>query len=204
LFQNTLRPAPTTDTAQDLQNLPLNAQMLADSFNSLQRSVAEINNTNGLPATGISGSAHLIQPLNTQAQASYANGDSALTRLSQLGITFQLPTFPGAAASLSIDQEALQAAFASDPAGAASLLAQAASAFSEVAGKYISQSGSQYASIDALLQSSSDYALLFTAPQQQTYTDLFSLLSTQPQGSTNWGRVYSAVNEYNLVAHLFA
>ena len=136
---------------------------------------------------------------------SYANGDSSLTQLSQLGITFQAPGFPGTVASLSLDLDTLQAAFESDAAGAASLLSQATSAFSDVAGKFISQSGSQYASLDALLQSSSDYSLLFNTPQQQTFNDLFSQLSSHPQsGNTNWGRVYSAMNEYNMVSRLFA
>lgn len=204
LFQNTLRLGNVAGAEQDIESLTGNAQRLVDSFNTLQQSAAALNNTNGVLATGITGAANLTQPLSTQAQAIYANGDSSLTQLSQLGISFQAAGFPGAAASLSLDPDTLQAAFESDAAGAASLLSKATSAFSDVAGKFISQSGSQYATLEALLQSSSDYSLLFNAPQQQTFNDLFSLLSSQPQsGNTNWGQVYSAMNEYNLVSHLF-
>lgn len=204
-FQSTLRLSTVSGAEQDIESLTGNAQRLVDSFNTLQQSAAALNNTNGLLTTGITGASNLTQPLNTQAQAIYDNGDSSLTQLSQLGITFQASSFPGAAASLSLDQDALQAAFESDAAGASSLLSKATSAFSDVAAKFISQSGSQYASLDALLQSSSDYSFLFNTPQQQTFNDLFSQLSSQPQaGNTNWGRVYSAMNEYNLVSQLFA
>jgi hypothetical protein len=203
-FQNTLRLSNPSGAEQDIESLTGNAQRLVDSFNSLQLSAASLTNTNGLLTTGITGASNLTQPLNTHAQVIYANGDSSLTQLSQLGITFQASSFPGAAASLSLDQDTLQAAFESDPAGASSLLSTATNAFSDVAAKFISQSGSQYASLEALLQSSSDYSLLFSTPQQQTFNDLFSLLSSQPQsGNTNWGKVYSAMNEYNLVSSLF-
>ncbi len=205
-FQNTLRTlGPSSSSSQpDIESLTRNAQRLVDSFNSLQHSVADLNNTNGLPTTGVTGASNLTQPLNTQVQASYANGDSSLTQLSQLGITFQASRFPGEAASLSLDQNTLEAAFETDAAGAASLLSTATSAFSEVTSKFISQSGSQYATLDALMQSSSDYLPLFDTPQRQAYNDLFSMLSSQPQsGNTNWGRVYSAMNEYNLISQLF-
>lgn len=203
-FQNTLRLSIVPDTAGDLESLLSNARTLVDSFNTLQQRAAAVNDLHELPASGISTSASLTQPLDTRVQATYTNGDSTLTRLSQLGITFQPPRFPGAAASLSLDEAALQTAFASDPTGAASLLSTASGALSDEAGRFISRSGSQYASLDALMQASSDYSLLFNTPQRQTFNDLFSLLSTQPQsGNTNWGRVYSAMNEYNLVSHLF-
>ncbi|MBU0689703.1 MAG: flagellar filament capping protein FliD [Gammaproteobacteria bacterium] len=205
LFQSTLRLGNAADAEPDIESLTSNAQRLVDSFNTLQQSAAALNNTNGLLATGITGASNLTLPLNVQAQTSYDNGDSSLTQLSQLGISFQAASFPGAAASLSLDQDTLQAAFESDASGAAFLLSKATNAFSDVAGKFISQSGSQYASLEALLQSSSDYSLLFNTPQQQSFNDLFSLLYSQPQSSsTNWGKVYSAMNEYNLVSHLFS
>ncbi len=202
LFQNTLRLGAAAEP--DIESLTGTAQRLVDSFNHLQLGVADLSVPNGFPATGITAASSLTQPLNVQAQANYANGDSALTQLSQLGITFQAPVFPGATASLSLDQDTLQAAFESDAAGAAALLSKATSAFSDVAGRFISQSGSQYASLDALLQSTSDYSLLFNTPQRQSFDDLFSLISSQPQsGNRNWGSVFSAINEYNLVSQLF-
>lgn len=202
LFQNTLRLSAAAEP--DIESLTGTAQRLVDSFNHLQLSVADLSVTNGFPATGIAAASSLTQPLNEQAQANYANGDSSLTQLSQLGITYQAPVFPGATASLSLDPDTLQAAFESDAAGAASLLSEATSAFSDVAGRFISQSGSQYASLDALLQSTSDYTLLFNNPPRQNFNDLFSLLSSQPQtGDRNWSNVFSAINEYNLVSQLF-
>ena len=202
LFQNTLRLGAAPE--QNIESLTSSAQRLVDSFNNLQQSVANLNITSGLSATGVTGASTLTLPLNVQAQASYANGDSSLTRLSQLGITYHAAIFPSATASLSLDTDTLQAAFESDAAGAASLLSKAIGAFSDVAGRYISQSGSQYASLDALLQSTSDYSLLFNTPQRQNFDDLFSLISSQPQtGNRNWGSVFSAINEYNLVSQLF-
>lgn len=202
LFQNTLRLGAAAEP--DIESLTNTTQRLVDSFNHLQLSVADLNVTNGLPATGVTAASSLTLPLNVQAQASYANGDSSLTQLTQLGITYHAAVFPGAAASLSLDPDTLQAAFESDAAGAASLLSKATSAFSDVAGRFISQSGSQYASLDALLQSTSDYSLLFNTPQRQNFNDLFSLLASQPQtGNRNWGNVFSAINEYNLVSQLF-
>jgi hypothetical protein len=202
LFQNTLRLGAAAEP--DIESLSNSAQRLVDSFNHLQLSVADLNITNGFPAAGSTAASSLTLPLNVQAQASYANGDSSLTQLAQLGITFQAPIFPGATASLSLAPDTLQAAFESDAAGAASLLSQATRAFSDVAGRFISQSGSQYATLDTLLQSTSDYSLLFNNPPRQNFNDLISLLSSQPQtGNRNWGNVFTAINEYNLVSQLF-
>ncbi|MDD2699789.1 MAG: flagellar filament capping protein FliD [Sideroxydans sp.] len=204
-FQNTLRLNNIPSAEPDIESLTSNAQRLIDSFNKLQQSVASLNTTNALSATGLTGASSLTLPLNVQAEATYANGDSSLTRLSQLGISYQAPLFPGTTSSLSLDTDTLQAAFESDAAGAASLLSQASTAFSDVVGRYISQSGSQYTSLDALLQSTSDYSLLFNTPQRQTFNDLLGLLSSQPQtGNRNWGSVFSAINEYNVVSQLFS
>jgi hypothetical protein len=201
-FQNTLRLGYAT--GQDIESLTGNAKRLVDSFNTLQQSVSNLNITSGLPTTNITAASSLTLPLNVQAQTGYANGDSSLTQLSQLGITYQPPAFPGASARLSLDADTLQSAFESDAAGAASLLAKASDAFSDVAGRFISQSGSQYASLDALLQSTSDYSLLFNTPQRLTFNDVFSMLPSQAQtGSGNWGSVFSAISEYNLVSQLF-
>jgi hypothetical protein len=207
---NALQPGTATsgggvNFGTDFASLAAETQSFVDSFNALQRSIVSINSSNGLPPTGITGATDLVQSLNAQAGATFTNGASSLTALSQLGITLQPALVPGSAASLSLDLDQLEAAFDQDAAGAFSLLGRATDAFSELAAGFISRSGSQYASLDALVQSSLGFGLLSGTPQVQDNSALFSLLASQSQdGNTHWGRVYAAISEYTLVSNLFA
>lgn len=204
-FQNTLRPLRTTTDGEtiDLSGLTTRAQGLVDAFNTLQGSIAAIGSQNNLPAGGVSGAADLALSLDAQVLARYANGDSPLTRLSQLGIDLQPELLPGNGSRLNLDTERLEAAFTEDAQGTAALLAGTADALSEVAGSFISRSGSQFPSLDALMQNSFGNDLLSGLPQVQT-ANLQQLLANQPQdGSINWRQVYAALTEYSLVSQLF-
>lgn len=195
-----LRP----DTATSYTSLTAKSQTLVASFNTLQAGIADINNS--LSAGGVSGASDLAQAINTQVQASYPNGDSTLTELSQLGIEFQPSLLPGGSSTLSIDPDTLQSAFDADAAGAFSLLSKAADALGDVARSFISRSGSQYSSVEAL-QSALGYSMfgsdLFS--QEQTGNSFYDLLANQsfPEG-TNLQQVFGAINEYTLVSRLFS
>ncbi len=204
-FQNRLRPLQTT-VASDYASFATQAQSLVDAFNTVQSGIAELNRSSALSGATVSSAANLLSSLDVQATASYANGDSALTRLAQLGIAYQPAMLPGGAASLTLDETALQTAYAADPAGASTLLAGVAGAFSSLAGGFISRSGSQYASLDALLQSSGTYSFLDNSltPSLQVQNNLLSLLATPAAtGRLSWQQVYSAMQEYSMVANLF-
>jgi hypothetical protein len=204
-FQTALRPlrAGIEEGSVDLAGLTTRAQGLVDAFNTLQGTVAAIENQNNLPAGGVTGAGDLALSLDAQALARYANGDSALNRLAQLGIEFQPELLPGSGSRLSLDTERLAAAFADDAQGANALLAGAADAFSQVAGSFISRSGSQFPSLQSLLQTSFGDDLLTGLPQVQT-ANLYQLLGSQPQdGSINWRLVYAALTEYSLVSQLY-
>ena len=204
-FQNTLGPlrATTDGETPSLPALTARAQGLADAFNTLQGAIADIENLDNLPAGGVTGATDLARSLDSQVLARYANGDSALTRLEQLGITFQPGLLPGSGSRLSLDTEQLAAAFADDAAGASALLASAADSFSEVAGSFIRRSGSQFPSLEALMQTSIGGSLLTGLPQVQSLS-LYDLLSSQPPGGgTNWRQAYAAITEYSVISQLF-
>jgi hypothetical protein len=204
-FQNALRPlrSGSAEGSVDLAGFTTRAQGLVDAFNTLQGSIAAIEHQNNLPAGGVTGASDLALSLDAQALARYANGDSALNRLAQLGIEFQPELLPGSGSRLSLDAESLATAFASDAQGASALLAGAADAFSQVAGSFISRSGSQFPSLQTLMQSSFGGDLLTGLPQVQT-ANLYQLLGSQPQdGSINWRLVYAALTEYSLVSQLY-
>lgn len=137
LFQDQMAALQTgsSNTGQefgkDLQGLTGEAQNFVDAFNNLQASLdsfGQIGATGGLN-TGFT----LASSLNALAQSSFTNGDSNLTKLSQIGINFQPSLLLGRGSALTIDATALASAFASDPAGTFSLLASAASGFEQLA-----------------------------------------------------------------------
>lgn len=192
----------------DFASLAAEAQYFVDTFNGLQNSISNISTTNGLLGGDVSNATAFIQSLNTQAQASYTNGNSALTSLSQLGIEFQPSPVPGAGGSLSVNLATLQSAFNSDAAGAFSLLSDAASAFNDVAASFTSQTGTQSSLLATLAQNTSIFGFLDTgllSPAQTNNTELASLLTLGSiGGGANLQQVISALTEYNMVSGLLA
>lgn len=212
-FQNTLQAlqpgTPTSGGGQnfgtDFASLAAETQSLVNAFNTLQNSIANVNG-GALGSEGNTTASNLAQTLNTQAQAGYGNGNSTLTGLSQLGITFQPALLPGASSKLSINLSALQSAFNTDNTGAFSLLGKAANAFSEVAGSFISQSSGQYSSLALLAQSPFGTSLFSggLTPEAQANNVLFGLLSGATlAGGISPQQALAALNEYTLVSSLF-
>lgn len=204
-FQNALRPlrSDTTEETVDLAGFTSRAQSLVDAFNALQSSIAVVERMN-LPSSGSLGTAsELARSLDAQALAGHANGDAALTNLSQLGIELQTDIFPAGSSRLTLDADKLEAAFTNDAQGATALLASAADAFDAVAGNFISRSGSQFPSFEAFLQTTSNSDLLAGLPQLQTL-NLHDLLGSQAaNGTIDWHQVYAALTEYSLVSQLY-
>jgi hypothetical protein len=195
----------------DFPSLAAEAQSLVDAYNGLQNNIAGINGSSSLLGGSVAGASGLSQSLATQAQATYANGNSALTALSQLGITFQPSLLPGGGGSLSLNLGTLQSAFNSDAKGAFSLLSNAANALGGVAGSFVTQEAGQFSSMAVLLQASagttslSDFLTSSLLTQAQSGTSVSSLFASGTlSGSTNLGQVFLALNEYNMVSGLFA
>jgi hypothetical protein len=184
----------------DFASLAAEAQSFVDTFNTLQNSITRINiDNNQFSGNG----ADLVNELNTQAQANFDNPSSALTNLSQLGIEFQPALFPGGNSKMSLDLGKLQAAFNADATGSFALLSKVASAFGDTAANFIGQSGSQYSSLNALMQSALGSTLFGNTSQMQTSNSLFSLLGSLPQGGTGWGQAITAMTEYSMVSQLY-
>lgn len=193
-----LRPGtPTSGGGEnfgtDVASLAAEAQAFVDAFNNLQSNIANINETSSLLGSGIPGTSGLVLALDTQAQASLANGESALTSLADIGITFQPTTIPGGGGRLSIDLEALKSAFASDGAGAFSLLSEAANTFGDLARDFVSQSGAQFSTLGALFQASA---------ADQFLAGNFLFLAQSGLNGTSAQQVITALNQYALVSTL--
>jgi len=198
-----------TNFGTDFASLAAEVQSFIDVFNGLQNTIADIGITNILPGGSTTFVQGLSQSLDAQAQADYANGSSALTKLSQLGITFQPATFPGGGGRLSIDLNQLQSAFDADAAGAFSLLSEAANAFGELGGSFAEQGVGQYSSLATLAQVSSSMTLLgdglFSSAQSSDSNGSFDnlLLAEALTSGTNIQQTVRAISQYTLVANLF-
>lgn len=189
----------------DLASLAAEVQSFVDAFNGMQNTLAGISGTGTLLGGNIPGASDLSLSLDSQAQASFSNGNSALTNLSQLGIEFQPSPLPGGKSSLSVNLATLKSAFNTDATGAFSLLAAATNSFSTLAGNAVNQASSQISTLANLAQSSVGLSLfnnnsLFPS---QTGNDLGSLLAVASlTGGTNLQQIASAINEYTLVSNL--
>ena len=189
----------------DLASLAAEVQSFVDAFNGLQTTLAGISGTGTLFGESIPGASDLSLSLNSQVQASFSNGSSALTNLSQLGIELQPSPLPGGKSSLSINLAALQSAFNTDATGAFSLLAAAANSFSNLAGSVISQAGGQLSTLATLAQTSAGLGLFNNSSlfPNQPGNDLGSLLAISSlTGGANLQQVVAAINEYTLVSSL--
>lgn len=193
----------------NLASLAAQAQSFANAFNGLQNSLAHIETTGALLGAIVPGSDALAQVLDGQAQASFVNGGSTLTRLAQIGIAFQPAQAFGASSTLSIDLEALTAAFDSDAAGAFSLLSKAVDAFGAVAENFVGAGGGQFSTLIAQVQSAAldqifGNSLLSSAAGTGTF-NLASALALGPltQGvGVNTRQAILAANEFALVSAL--
>lgn len=192
----------------DLTSLAAEVQNFVDAFNGVQSNLASIGSASTLFGSSIPAASDLSLSLNTQTQASFSNGSSALTNLSQLGIEFQPSPIPGGKSSLSINLNTLQSAFNSDASGAFSLLATAANSLGSLAGGFINQSGVILPSLTAQAQLLASSNLLTDGllVSSQTGGDLSNLLTiaSLTGGGENLQQVVSAINEYTLVSTLFA
>jgi len=193
----------------DFASLAAEVQSFVDAFNGLQNTISDVGATNILSGGSTTVVQDLRQALDAQAQADYANDSSALTKLSQLGITFHPPTLPGGGGKLSIDLDALQSAFDTDASGAFSLLSEAANAFGELGGNFAKQGTRQYSSLASLAQFSSSMTLFgdvfFTPAQSRDNIGLFDnlLLAEALTSGTSIRQAVRAISQYTLVANLF-
>jgi Flagellar hook-associated protein 2 C-terminus len=205
-FQNQLQALkPGTATSgggqnfgTDFASLAAEVQSFVDAFNGLQSTIANINGTGNLLGASLTGTSGLVQSLNTEAQTTFANGNSTLANLAQLGIQFNPSPLPGGGGNLSVNLGTLQSAFNTNPTGAFSLLATAANAFSGLAGNFVNQAGT-------LTQSSLGVELLANSllSEAQANGDLSGLLAIESlTGVNNLQQVILAMNEFNFVAGL--
>ena len=193
----------------DFGSLVAETQYFVDSFNNLQGSLGEQNFLFGtVPAS--SPAARLSADLQARVDEAFDNGDSALTQLADLGIELRPALLPGSGASLSIDMEALRAAFEADPAGSFSLLARASDAFTTLASEFTASSDGTTSLLAAQLQLSSLQLTLglfdggSDASQGglQNLTDLLTLASLGNGSAESQARVVAALNEFSLVSSL--
>jgi hypothetical protein len=196
-----------TNFGTDFASLAAEAQSFVDAFNGLKGIVADVETTNSLSGGNLAFARGLSQSLDAQTQVAYANGGSALTGLSQLGIEFQPSPFAGGGGRLSLDLDALRSAFDADAEGAFSLLSKAADAFGELGGNIAAEGSRQYSSVAALAQLSSSTTFLgggLFSPTQGS-SDLFGnlLLAGALTGGANIQQTVRAISQYTLVANLF-
>lgn len=122
----------------DFASLSAEVQNLVDNFNHLQDDLGNLSAAGG-GGTSLSLAVSLASSLDQQASAGFANGNSSLTSLADLGISFE-PAGPGfVGGSLSVDLQVLQEAFASDPEGSFALLTEAAGSFADLAAGFVAQ-----------------------------------------------------------------
>ena len=212
LFQDqvtALRPgAADSGIGQNFGNdgtsLAAEAQFLVDAVNGVQQGLAA-NGT--LASSGLATA--FVRNLASISQNSFDNGNSSLTQLSQLGITAQ--TSASGTSTLAIDLGTLQSAFAADPAGAFSLLGQAAQAFGKAAGNTIDQAQSNVdtlgvvAGLGVFQQFFGNGGLLANS-NGLNFSDLLLLDSLQAVGVNNGGssalQNLVAISQFNLVSTL--
>lgn len=183
----------------DFASFAAEAQYLVDAFNSLQSGIANLNGVSLFGFSGNAAGAALLQSLDTQAQASFANGSSSLTTLAQLGITLQPALSASGGGTLSIDMSKLQAAFNSDASGAFALLGKAANAFGAAAANFVGGSAGATPFTGLLLNASFDNELFAGNGGSAAL-----LASGALAGSTNLSQVMLALTEYQMVSGLFA
>lgn len=190
----------------DVASLAAEAQFLVDAFNGVQDGLTANALTGGLGSSATLAAA-FSQDLGSASQAVFDNGDSTLTRLSQIGINFTASVSAGG--HLSVDLATLKSAFATDGAGAFSLLQEAAQAFSTVAGEAVGQARSSFDVLSALTQL--DVVGQFLGGNSSLVTGnnanlsdlmLLEFLGAPDSGSRGTLNDILALNQFNLVSSL--
>lgn len=198
----------------DFASLAAETQSFVDAFNGLQSNIANSDSVGALLGGSAPGASALALALDAQAQGEFANGDSALTSLGQLGIGFQ-PGLLAGGSRLSVDLDKLETAFATDAEGAFALLSQAATTFGAVAGDFVSQGLPQFSTLSVLAQSSAanqflTNSILSLGQQNGGGLDFAALLALESMTLSNPAngsaqslqRTILALNEFALVSTL--
>lgn len=193
----------------DFASLAAEAQFFVDAFNNLQGNLTSLRANFGSP-TGQALTLPFVAALNRQATATVANGDSDFTRLAQIGISFQANgagALPGA--TLSVDLEALQQAFAQDPAGSFSLLAESARSFESLANDFTTQTGGATLDLANLTRSIAltQTLSLFGSTLSNTGNGLqglpgLLLLDALSRGGSGTNQQVAALSQFLLVSSL--
>lgn len=219
IFQNrlaVLQPGSTDsgigqNFGTDFGSLAAEAQSFVESFNGLQGSLNGLTGFFGGFATS-SSITQLASNLNKRVATVFDNGDSALTRLSDLGIEFQPSPIPGFVGSLSIDMKAMKAAFDADPEGSFALLAQAVDSFEELAAGVTGPANGVSSILATQFQiSAAQLSLNLFGDQSDSLrsgleglTDLFALASLGEGRNDTQARLLIAMNEFSLVSSLLS
>lgn len=139
-YQAMKLPAVTTpvDTATTAAYTAA-AQVFVDAVNNFQaqNSAASSGDVLGLPADS-----SLIQALNVATAD--GSGNTLLTALAKIGITYQESAIPGNPGQFMLDSKVFQAALTSSPAATAALLAQAFQALGQAAKKLLEQNAALF------------------------------------------------------------
>lgn len=191
----------------DFPSLAAEAQFFVDAFNNLQGNLASLQGSLAAPS-GLAATLPFAAALNQQVTATVANGDSELTRLAQIGIGFQAGGAPSGAA-LGVDLAKLQQAFASDPEGSFSLLAEAARSFEDLAGDFTTQSSGASLDIENLARSIAlnQTLSLFASPLTNTGNGVqglpgLLLLDALSRGGSGTNQQVAALSQFMLVSSL--
>lgn len=181
----------------DFGSLAAEAQNFVDTFNTLQGTLGGLQASGALTENALA--ARFSQALDTAATSAFAN-DTGPTTLADIGITLQSGT-----GTLSIDLQALQAAYQANASGTFSLLAQAATSLGDVAGGVMSQVGAESAAL-ADLASTSGLSLLLGTGSTTTgafgLANLLALSSLTAGSATTLTQQLLALNEFSLVSTL--
>lgn len=215
-FQNrlsVLRPGATDSSlgsnfGADFGSFATEVQHFVDSFNGLQGSLNELGFLFGT-VPGSSTGTQLTADLQTSLTRAFDNGESALTRLSDLGIELRPSLIPGVG-TLGIDVAKLRTAFESDPAGTFSLLAKAVTEFSALGTAFTSSNGGATGLLAAELQFSAlqlGLGLFDTGADRLNaglpgLNDLLTLASLGNAGRDSQARTLAALNEFSLISSL--
>lgn len=217
IFQNrlaVLQPGATDsglgrNFGTDFGSLAAETQSFIDTFNSLQGS---FNSLTGLFGSFTAGSPlrRFVTDLNDALVGEFENGDSALTRLADLGIEFEPSPIPGFVGSLSLDLAALRSAFDSDAEGSFALLGHAADALEGLAAGVTGPADNTASLLATQLQFSAlQLSLNFFDDQSngvnstlRGFADLFALASLGDAQPATQARLLLALNEFSLVSSL--
>jgi flagellar hook-associated protein 2 len=133
----TIEVKATPFVAAESTSVTTAATQLAESYNALMGTAAQLIASGGALNGDTTTASPLATALFNASQATYANGISSLTTLAQLGITGTGVT----TSVLSINTTTLNAAFAGDAAGTASLLTSVVNTLHGLISGYLGDTG---------------------------------------------------------------